>query len=69
MNREPGGEKMYAAWMIMFCLLSLSIGITCQAATFEKVRFSFSFDYDLSLDCSGSDPGTRKWQMSFTGGK
>jgi hypothetical protein len=57
---------MYAARLIMFSLLSLSIGISCQAATFEKVSSSFSFDYDLSLDCSGSDPGDRKWQMIFT---
>jgi len=55
---------MYAGKMIIVCLLSLCIGITCQAATFVKVSSSFSMTRDVHLDCSGADPGDRDWYLS-----
>lgn len=55
MGSEPGGKRMYAARLIMFCLLSLSIGITSQAATFEKVSSAFSGFRDVHLQCTPSD--------------
>jgi hypothetical protein len=49
---------MYAVRLLMVCLLSLSIGITCQAATFEKVSSSFSVFRDAHLSCTPSDVGS-----------
>jgi hypothetical protein len=56
---------MYAVQLIAVFLLSLCIGIPCQAATFVKVSSSFSMTRDVHLDCSGADPGgDRDWYLS-----
>lgn len=57
---------MRAIQLIAIGLLSLCIGIPCQAATFEKVSSSFSVVRDVHLNCSGADPGDRDWYFSET---
>jgi enamine deaminase RidA (YjgF/YER057c/UK114 family) len=49
------GKIMYAVRLILVCLLSLSIGIPCHAATFEKVSSSFSVFRDVHLTCTPSN--------------
>jgi len=57
---------MCAARILLICVFSLCVGVTCQAVTFEKVSSTFSLDYSAFLDCSGADPGTRNWNVNFT---
>ncbi len=57
---------MCAVRTILVCMLLLCLGITCQAFTFEKVGSTFDFSYDISLNCTPSDPGVRDWDMNST---